>query len=65
MLRVIVGIGLIIIAIGQIFYAFRNFQEGFHKKDINISQLMKLLAAITGLIGILLFVLGIIILIHH
>lgn len=61
-LQVIISIFLFFIGGGQIIYALNKFKNGIQENNVNIKQLIRLLAWINLVSGIFLLIFGIVIL---
>lgn len=61
-LQIIISIFLFLIGSGQIIYALNKFKNGIQENNVNIKQLIRLLAWINLVSGIFLLIFGIVIL---
>lgn len=61
-LQIIISIFLFFIGGGQIIYAFNKFKNGIQENNVNIKQLIRLLAWINLVSGIFLLIFGLVIL---
>ena len=61
-LQVIISIFLFFIGGGQIIYALNKFKNGIQENNVNIKQLIRLLAWINLVSGIFLLIFGLVIL---
>ncbi len=61
-LQIIISIFLFFIGGGQIIYALNKFKNGIQENNVNIKQLIRLLAWINLVSGIFLLIFGIVIL---
>lgn len=61
-LQIIISIFLFFIGSGQIIYALNKFKNGIQENNVNIKQLIRLLAWINLVSGIFLLIFGIVIL---
>ena len=61
-LQIIISIFLFLISSGQIIYAFNKFKNGIQENNVNIKQLMRLLAWSNLVSGIFLLIFGLVIL---
>ena len=64
-LQIIISIFLFLIGCGQIIYALNKFKNGIQENDVNIKQLIRLLAWINLVSGIFILVFGIVILMRR